>query len=186
MSTFSARDDCLAVSHLNVVVPDIDQATRFYGEALGFEPAANADGPMDYPALDHPIFARNAGFDDAPLDLDIRFLRHPTIGLYLELFCYRLPEGRADIPTRETNDMGGVRHIALSVTDATAAYEHIKRIKARYAEDGLPVRILGQDHVPEIMAPFPYAFFYWIDPWGIQWEMEEGRPTGRIVAGITG
>jgi hypothetical protein len=46
--------------------------------------------------------------------------------------------------------------------------------------------VLGQDHVPEQIAPYPYKFFYWIDPWGVQWEMEEGRPLDRIVNGIVG
>jgi hypothetical protein len=33
---------------------------------------------------------------------------------------------------------------------------------------------------------YPYKFFYWIDPWGVQWEMEQGRPLGRVVKGIVG
>jgi purine nucleosidase len=30
------------------------------------------------------------------------------------------------------------------------------------------------------------AVFYWIDPWGVQWEMEQGRPVDRAVKGIMG
>jgi hypothetical protein len=45
---------------------------------------------------------------------------------------------------------------------------------------------MGQDHIPEAMTPFPYKFFYWIDPWGVQWEMEQGRPVDRVVKGIVG
>lgn len=29
-------------------------------------------------------------------------------------------------------------------------------------------------------------FFYWIDPWGVQWEMEQGRPVDRAAKGIVG
>lgn len=24
--------------------------------------------------------------------------------------------------------------------------------------------VLGQDHIPEEITPYPYKFFYWIDP----------------------
>jgi catechol 2,3-dioxygenase-like lactoylglutathione lyase family enzyme len=44
---FSPKTDVQAISHLNVVVEDIEIATEFYGTVLGFEPAVNADGPMD-------------------------------------------------------------------------------------------------------------------------------------------
>jgi hypothetical protein len=33
-------------------VDDIEVATEFYRTVLGFEQAANADGPMDYPCVD--------------------------------------------------------------------------------------------------------------------------------------
>ncbi|HEY3946821.1 MAG TPA: hypothetical protein VGL78_16465 [Solirubrobacteraceae bacterium] len=53
-----------------------------------------------------------------------------------------------------------------------------------YEKRGLHIEILGQDHVPEELTPFPYKFFYWIDPWGVQWEMEQG--VDRAVKGIVG
>ena len=34
-------------------------------------------------------------------------------------------------------------------------------------------------------SDFKLAFFYFLDPWGVQWEMEEGRPIGDIK-GIIG
>ena len=48
MTDFSPRRDVQAISHINVVVDDIEVATEFYRTVLGFEPTANADGPMDY------------------------------------------------------------------------------------------------------------------------------------------
>ena len=73
---FAPRRDVQAISHLNVVVDDIEVATEFYRTVLGFERAANADGPMDYPGVDLASFARNVGFDDGRINLDIRFLKH--------------------------------------------------------------------------------------------------------------
>jgi len=48
MTDFTPRRDVQAISHINVVVNDIEVATEFYRNVLGFERAANADGPMDY------------------------------------------------------------------------------------------------------------------------------------------
>ncbi len=133
MTDFSPLRDVQAISHINVVVDDIEVATEFYGTVLGFAPATNADGPMDYPGVDLASFARDAGFDDGRVSLDVRFLKQES-----------------------------------------------------YAKRGLQIEILGQDHVPEEIAPYPYTFFYWIDPWGVQWEMEQGRPIDLAVKGIVG
>ena len=186
MNDFTPRRDVLAISHVNVVVDDIEVATEFYGTVLGFEQAANADGPMNYPGVDLVSFARNAGLDDGRLSLDVRFLKHPEVGVYLELFTYRHPKGDQTIHRRRTNDLGGIRHVAVEVPDAVAAYAFIRLQQQAYASRGLLIQILGEDHVPEEITPYPYTFFYWIDPWGVQWEMEQGRPVGRTVKGIVG
>jgi catechol 2,3-dioxygenase-like lactoylglutathione lyase family enzyme len=186
MTGFSPRRDVQAISHLNVVVDDIEAATEFYGTVLGFEPAANADGPMDYPGVDLASFARDAGFEDGRVDLDIRFLKHPEMALYMELFTYRHPKGDQTAHRHRTNDLGGIRHVAIEVPDAVAAYEFIRSHIEGYAERGLKIEILGGDHVPEEITPYPYKFFYWIDPWGVQWEVEQGRPVDRAIKGIVG
>ncbi|HZA66166.1 MAG TPA: VOC family protein [Geminicoccaceae bacterium] len=186
MTGFAPQRDVQAISHLNVVVDDIEAATEFYGTVLGFEPASNDDGPMNYPGVRLASFARDAGFEDGRVNLDIRFLKHPEVGIYLELFTYHHPKGEQTIPRRRTNDLGGIRHVALEVPDAVAAHAFIRAQQQAYAKRGLQIEILGGDHVPEELSPFPYKFFYWIDPWGVQWEMEEGRPIDRVLKGIVG
>jgi catechol 2,3-dioxygenase-like lactoylglutathione lyase family enzyme len=186
MTDFTPRRDVQAISHVNVVVDDIEVATEFYRTVLGFEQAANADGPMDYPGVDLASFARDAGFDDGRVSLDVRFLKHPEVGVYLELFTYHHPKGDQTIHRRKTNDLGGIRHVAVEVPDAVAAYEFIRFQQQAYGKRGLHIEIVGQDHIPEEITPFPYKFFYWIDPWGVQWEMEQGRPVDRAVKGIVG
>jgi catechol 2,3-dioxygenase-like lactoylglutathione lyase family enzyme len=59
MADFTPRRDVQAISHVNVVVDDIEVATEFYRTVLGFEQATNADGPMDYPGVDLASFARD-------------------------------------------------------------------------------------------------------------------------------
>lgn len=186
MVDFIPRRDIQAISHINVVVDDIGVATEFYRTVLGFEQATNADGPMDYRGLDLASFARNAGFGDGRVSLDVRFLKHAEVGLYLELFTYHHPSGDQTIHRRQTNDLGGIRHVALAVGDAVAAHAFILSQQEVYRKQGLHIEILGQDHIPEEIAPFPYKFFYWIDPWGVQWEMEQGRPVERVMKGIVG
>jgi catechol 2,3-dioxygenase-like lactoylglutathione lyase family enzyme len=186
MAEFTPRRDIQAFSHVNIVVDDIEVATEFYGTVLGFERASNADGPMDYPGVDLASFARNAGFLDGRISLDIRFLRHPEIGVYLELFTYDHPLGDQTIHRRQTNDLGGIRHVAVEVPDALAAHAFISHQQQAYGKRGLRIDLLGVDHVPEEITPYPYKFFYWIDPWGVQWEMEQGRPVDRVVRGIAG
>jgi catechol 2,3-dioxygenase-like lactoylglutathione lyase family enzyme len=186
MTQFAPRRDVQAISHVNIVVDDLGVATEFYRTVLGFERATNADGPMDYPGVDLASFARNAGLDDGRISLDIRFLRHPEIGLYLELFTYHHPRGDQTVHRRNTNDVGGIRHVALEVPDAVAAHAFIRAQQQAYESRGLHIDLLGQDHIPEEISPYPYKFFYWIDPWGVQWEMEQGRPVGKVVNGIVG
>ena len=186
MTEFAPRQDVQAISHLNVIVDDIDLAAEFYGTVLGFEPASNDGGPMDYRDVELASFARDAGFADGKVKLDIRFLRHPEVGVYLELMTYHHPKGDQTVHRRRTNDMGGIRHIALEVPDAVAAHAFIRVQQQAYAKRGLRIEILGEDHIPEELTPFPYKFFYWIDPWGVQWEMEQGRPIDRALKGIVG
>jgi catechol 2,3-dioxygenase-like lactoylglutathione lyase family enzyme len=186
MTEFAPGRDVQAFSHVNVVVDDLEVATEFYATVLGFERAVNADGPMDYPGVDLASFARNVGFEDGRISLDIRFLKHPTVGLYLELFTYQHPQGDQAIHRRKTNDLGGIRHIAVEVPDAVAAHAFIRQQQQAYAKRGLAIEVLGNEHVPEEISPYPYIFFYWIDPWGIQWEMEQGRPIGQAMMGIVG
>ena len=90
----------------------------------------------------------------------------------MELFTYHHPKGDQTIHRRKTNDLGGIRHVAVEVPDAVAAHAFIRVQQQAYRRRGLDIEILGQDHIPEELTPFPYKFFYWIDPWGVQWEME--------------
>ena len=170
----------VGISHLNVVVEDIEYATEFYGRTLGFVQAHNARGVMDYPGLTRETFARDAGFLDGKVKVDIRFLVHPTAGLYLELMKYHEPAGSQEIIFRNTNDLGGIRHVALEVSDAEKVFNYLKSQS--------DVRMINESPdygPPEELTPVKIKFFYWLDPWGVQWEMEEGRPIGNL-RGISG
>ncbi|EJK73290.1 hypothetical protein THAOC_05093 [Thalassiosira oceanica] len=166
-----------AISHINAVVDDsVEEGAKYY-EMLGFYPAENADGPMNYPNITNYGFCVDAGFDACRVD--IIFLKHEVINLYLELFFYYEPKGDTVIPIKQTNDAGGIRHIAVEVEDAVATYNELK------SKDHQGRFITKDTPIP--LDPFPYTFFYWVDKYGIQWEFEQGRPVEYYhIAGITG
>ncbi|MCE0557399.1 nucleoside hydrolase [Motilimonas sp. E26] len=170
-----------AVSHLNIVVDDVDKATAFYQRVLGFEQAYDDDGEkMDYPHLTLSSFAKDAGFENGKVDVDIRFLHHPTAGLYLELMRYYEPKGQQTITIKNTNDMGGIRHTALEVNDIMEAFNYLKDqpgVEMVHYPDGSDGDIQGP---PMVLSPFPMSFFYWRDQYGVQWEMECGRKRGYL------
>lgn len=170
----------VGISHLNVVVEDIEYATEFYGRTLGFLQAHNERGVMDYKGVTRETFARDAGFLDGEVNVDIRFLKHPTAGLYIELMKYHSPIGSHEIIYRNTNDRGGVRHVALEVSNAEKVFYYLKQ-----QPDVKMINESSQYGPPEELTPVTIKFFYWLDPWGVQWEMEEGRPIGNL-RGISG
>ena len=162
------------ISHINIVVDDIEGATVFYHRTLGFEIASNPRRVMDYRDVTMEAFARNAGFLDQDIRLDIRFLVHPAVGLYLELMRYHEPRGDQTITVKKTNDLGGIRHVAFAVSDATAMYEYLRE------QPGVQMINPSPEYGPPQSLVSGIKFFYWLDPWGVQWEMEEGRSIGSI------
>jgi len=172
--------EALALSHVNIVVDDLDRATEYYGRTLGFVIACNKGGPINFPHYTSSAFAKDAGFLDGKVDVDIRFLRHPQAGLYLELMVYHLPEGRQNIQEFNITDMGGPRHIAIEVTDLAKVFDHLKQ------QADVQLINLSPDYGPPLpLGSSGVSFFYWRDPYGVIWEMETGRPIG-YGAEITG
>jgi catechol 2,3-dioxygenase-like lactoylglutathione lyase family enzyme len=155
MTDFTPRRDVQAISHVNVVVDDIEVATEFYGTVLGFVQAANLEGPMDYPGVDLASFARDAGFDDGRVHLDVRFLKHPEVGVYLELFTYHHPKGDQTIHRRNTNDLGGIRHVAVEMPDAVAAHTFIRFQQQAYGKQAFTSRSWARTTFPRSSPRFP-------------------------------
>lgn len=164
----------LGLSHVNVVVPCVDEATAFYSTVLGFEQAHDQDGnAMDYTGVEMEAFALDAGLIDGEVNVDVRFLRHPQAGIYLELMTYHSPSGNTEIPQQpKTYDVGGPRHVALEVANCNEVFQYLSE------QEGVTMVNTSKDFHPVPLTGFPITFFYWIDKYGIQWEMEEGRRVG--------
>ena len=164
----------LGMSHINIVVDDVEKATEFYQSALGFEMARDAQGElMDYQGVTMSEFALDAGISDGKVDVDVRFLKHPQAGMYLELMHYRYPKGNSKLPPQaKTYDLGGPRHVAMEVSNCNEVFHYLK------AHSGVTMINTNNSYHPDKLDGFPITFFYWIDPYGVQWEMEEGRQMG--------
>ena len=164
----------LGLSHVNVIVPSIQEATEFYSRVMGFRQAFDEDGnKMDYTGVEMKPFALDAGIMDATVDVDVRFLKHPQANIYLELMTYHEPKGNPQIPPQpKTYDMGGPRHIAMEVSNCKEVFEFLKE------QEGVTMINPSHDYRPVKLDGFPITFFYWIDKYGIQWEMESGRRIG--------
>jgi inosine-uridine nucleoside N-ribohydrolase/transcriptional regulator GlxA family with amidase domain/catechol 2,3-dioxygenase-like lactoylglutathione lyase family enzyme len=166
----------LGFSHLNIIMDStkmMDEATEFYRKTLGFRESWSVW--LSPETCKH--FAKDAGFGDIDAKILVRFLVHPNAQFHLELMYYEYPKGEQTITFHKTNDVGGIRHVALEVNNIIDVYDWLSDM------DG--VKMLS-DTPPERLAPDPQTFFYWLDPYGVQWEMEEGRPMARVINGIIG
>jgi len=175
--------------HINIVVDNLDTATRFYQASLGAIPV------QELPHFKNLGFARAAGFlsNPAEVDVSIRFMALPFASpILLELMHYHSPQGASTIHSFKTNDLGGPRHICVRVENVMEAFEHLKGFKEvrlinsspeyrphkldRIRPDDVkffdPHFEANKEKICEIASTIKY--FYCIDPYGVQWEIEEG------------
>ena len=126
-----------AIHHIGYTVPDLEQATRFFVEVLGFE-IASQHGPF----AEAPLGAQFGTPDGGTLHYTFLKLGGQT----LELVQWSHLEQNTHSPLN--SDHGG-RHLALSVQDVQ---------EARIALSSVPgVKLL------ELRG----AFFYCVAPWGM-------------------
>ena len=110
------------MSHICIVVDNMEAAVTYYHKLLGAEP-------------DHYLahwknhgFFKAAGFlhQYAQGEVSIAFIRVPGTKLTLELMQYHCPEGRKEPVRFAANDVSGARHVALKVTNIEEAFLHVK------------------------------------------------------------
>jgi methylmalonyl-CoA/ethylmalonyl-CoA epimerase len=183
-----------SLGHINVVVTDLEEATRFYQTLFG------ASVEQTFPHFKNVGFARSAGFltDPESVEVSIRFLKVPfgrSEDLFLELFVFHHPPGQQEIRARKTNDVGGPRHVCLRVTNIDEVFAHVKSVEGVHLINESPeyrpyfispitpraIELPGasrdatqaKEEICEIVSGI--RFFYAIDRYGIEWEFEEGH-----------
>ncbi|RLV57932.1 bleomycin resistance protein [Parashewanella curva] len=179
-------------SHINIVVDDTEKAIHFYQTVFG------AISQQCFPNFKNIGFAKSAGFINKPEDVDvtITFLEIPNTGVFIELMEYHSPQGSCDIRFKQTHDMGNVGHIALKVTNIQEAFEFIKQqpdatlINSSDDYQAFKIDDISADEfyffdpekdanldekqaVCDVVSQIRY--FYFIDPYGVQWELEQGH-----------
>lgn len=149
------------LDHVGLTVPDMEEATTFLVDILGFEylytlgPLADDDGDWMQTHLNvHP----------RAIAQQIRFFRCAGIPV-LEVFEYSAPGQHTDVP--RNSDHGG-HHVALYVDDMDAAVHYLR-------EQG--VRVLG-DPTSSRGPHEGQRWVYFMAPWGAQFELVS-YPNGR-------
>ncbi|WP_033289744.1 VOC family protein [Amycolatopsis jejuensis] len=141
------------LDHTGIVVPDLEQAIRFYTTAFGAEVVGREpDTDVDPDAI---------GLPGEPVRLRGALLRCGA-GL-LELHEYLTPRGRESRRPCDT----GIGHLAFAVTDIDAMYTSLRREGVTFGT------------TPQTIETGLYAGRRWVygrDPWGVLIELCQHPP----------
>lgn len=148
------------IDHFGCTVPDLDEATRFLVDVLGFEYLYSL-GPFQD---DGNWMTEHLGVHPRSTILENRFFRCGG-DVIIEVFQYTAPDQRHVLP--RNSDIGG-HHIALYVDDLDAA-----------------IRKLRENNIEVLGAPTaskgPHEGQRWVyfrAPWGMQFELVS-YPNGK-------
>lgn len=149
------------LDHFAVTVPDMEEATRFLVDVLGFR-VMWTNGPMP---VEGDFMAENVNVHP---DARIQMVRYFTLGkeVSLELFEYTSPDQRTELP--KNSDIGG-HHVCLHVSDINAAIDYLR---------GHGVRVLKGPKDARGLA-LGMQWVYFLAPWGMQFELVS-YPGGRV------
>lgn len=180
------------LGHINIVIENLKEGIDYYTNLFNCIPL------QAFPNFKNEGFSLSAGFIENCNDVDVSicFLQIPDTTVVLELMQYHSPEGKKGNQLKKTNDIGGLGHICLKTTDIDVAFEHIKTMPE--------TKLISEDerYSPVYISPiekeqfhfFDYSkesdpiekqivcdiiknirYFYFIDKYNIQWELEEGH-----------
>ncbi len=140
--------------HIGITVPDLEAATRFFVDVLGFERFYDL-GPFQ---ADDDWMQTHLNVHPRAQMRKLRFFRCGH-GSNYEVFEYQAPDQHATPP--RNSDVGG-HHLALYVDDIGAAVAHLK---------AHGVRLLGEPTVRTAGPSAGQTWVYFLAPWGLQFEL---------------
>ena len=165
-----------AIESITVTVSDLDRAVDFYSKVLTFEKVA--DREVSGEAYEH-LFGVSG--------LRVRSARMRLGDEYLELQQFLAPRGRP-VPLDSRSNDRWFQHVAIIVSDMTAAYARLRSFNVEHASSG-PQRL--PDWNPNAGG---IEAFYFRDPDGhnlevLQFPADKGAPkwharNGRLFLGI--
>lgn len=183
----------VGLSHINIVVDDLEKATAFYQQALA------AVTVQSFPHFRNRGFSLSAGFIDSAdsVDVSIRFLQIPTPQpIVIELMEYHSPSSDDHRTVKKPHDINNVGHIALSVSNIDEVFSYLSEVpgvkmintdpeyRPYKIDDIQPQEFYfhdaksEEDHQEKIAVCKVVSnirYFYWVDPYGVQWEIEQGH-----------
>jgi lactoylglutathione lyase len=110
-----ANSSIIGVSHFGVCVSDIDQATRFYRDGLGFT--------VGEQMVLQDVCGNVMGLED--FELTTQYMSYGSS--FIELLWYRYSTNPMKADRLRPMNHTGLTHIALSVTDIDAVAESVLR-----------------------------------------------------------
>ena len=165
-----------AIDSVGITVGDMDRAVDFYSRVLTFEAVADREVAGD-------AYERLFGV----FGLRIRAVRMRLGTEYIELMQFLAPRGRP-IPADSRSNDEWFQHVAIVVSDMSAAYASLRSLHVEYASSG-PQRL--PDWNPNAAG---IEAFYFRDPDGHNLEIlafPPGKgiakwhlPTGQLFLGI--
>ncbi|MBK2028426.1 VOC family protein [Francisella noatunensis] len=181
------------LSHINITVDNIEKGIEYYKNLFNAKPI------QIFHRFKNDNFYKSAGFMENYKDAlaSIAFLKIENIPLTLELMEYHNPKGDDNKNIKKkTNDIGNVGHISLKTSNIDKDFDYI-------AKSGLVSMINShKDYKPYTLGkinPDQFKFFdkelessksekhkvckyvssikyfYFIDKYGVQWELEQGN-----------
>ena len=109
-------DMILGFHHASIVVPDLERASAFYRDSLGFREVMEFSWNRSSPGYDQVTGLH--GSAGRAIVLSCR-------NSYLELIQFSSPTARLDRPCLDVNEPG-IRHLAFEVDDAGIEYARVK------------------------------------------------------------
>ena len=137
----------VGLSHVNVVVSDLDTTKRFYVETLGLELADEIE-------VSDPALSEGLGVPDAKLRA--AFFRLPGSDAQVEMIEYISPTSAEAI--NEKANRIGYGHFALTVTDVDAAHRALTDAGVSFVS-------------PPVTVPGDVRFCWALDPDGNRVEL---------------
>jgi len=103
--------------HFGIVVPDLEKASQFYQQALGFKEQYRFGWEAEQGSLaEQVIDVENSA---------ARMVMLEGANCHLELFEYSAPESRGDPRSERASDRG-IAHLAFTFDDIDAAWQRFK------------------------------------------------------------
>lgn len=143
------------IDHVGITVPDIEEATAFFVDALGCELLYERDPPPDNAPQD------TLGVPSGNRIAFVRSLRCAN-GANVELFEFHAPEGAGRDGFPRPSDFA-MQHLAFYVDGLDAAAEHLRRHGAELLD--------GPNPLPGPEAGEGNRFIYARTPWGMTVEL---------------